>query len=355
MSKCSQCPQCGGDWIDWVNVGIDPGTGKQVAVHWVSTPHETGGIRCLRRQLAQAVEREAALQKLISAQDEQLLLVGRWRDTEKARADKALEELKDSRTMHAQLCKDIRDKMPKVVLESKAWGGGAIYNMVQHLRTIYEVERKRADKAEADLANVDSFLDRRDAIDDLPDRYAKIQKVLDFAKRTEKAEADNAGYKSHLDNALRQAKKVCPDYPWSASPTMSEIAWAVCSTLEGTDLACGDWEAVARRLLGAALPVAKQLDEPMVEGADGSRCRLVPVGLLLTLREALAAKPKVPSAAERGASVEKRCGTCDFWTPGHLKTMGECGVEMEGTTIDRICPFNMWKPKQAAKEDDSDA
>jgi len=50
--------------------------------------------------------------------------------------------------------------------------------------------------------------------------------------------------------------------------------------------------------------------------------------------------------------VEKRCGTCDYWTPGHLQIVGECGIEMEGTLADKACRINMWKPKQVVKEAD---
>jgi len=105
-------------------------------------------------------------------------------------------------------------------------------------------EKARADKAEAALPA--TFY----AGESLDFRIARMVEIWNRAiEATKEAEADNAEYKRHLDNALRQAKEVCPDYPWTASPTMSEIAWAICSSLRGVGLACGDWRAEAKRLL----------------------------------------------------------------------------------------------------------
>ncbi|GAH34710.1 unnamed protein product [marine sediment metagenome] len=68
-----------------------------------------------------------------------------------------------------------------------------------------------------------------------------------------------------------------------------------------------------KRLREAAWPVADQVAEVVVMGADGSRCRLVPVGLLLALREALAAKDvvgvKQPPAGEPTETLLARIDT----------------------------------------------
>ncbi|HUX03242.1 MAG TPA: hypothetical protein VMY35_19950 [Phycisphaerae bacterium] len=130
----------------------------------------------------------------------------------------------------------------------------------ENLRTRLEAEGKRTDALLESAAVEDAYCLAEDHAhkNRVEEAICSLRFQRDREKiRAEKAEADNAGYKSHLGNALRQAKEACPDYPWTASPTMSEIAWAVCSSLQGVGLACGDWRDEDRRLREALTTISE--------------------------------------------------------------------------------------------------
>lgn len=100
-----------------------------------------------------------------------------------------------------------------------------------HLRMREEMERlqerfdkmaERVQEVEGELRAVDAVLERRAALDGMVSREVKVGKAISVAKLADKAillkrsvscrrtlAKENADYKSHLANALRQAKAVC--------------------------------------------------------------------------------------------------------------------------------------------------
>ena len=54
-----------------------------------------------------------------------------------------------------------------------------------------------------------------------------------------------------FENALHYAKLSQPDYPWSASPTMSEIVWALTTAYEGCSASNDDLHKLLQILLVA--------------------------------------------------------------------------------------------------------
>lgn len=197
---------------------------------------------------------------------------------------------------------------------------------IGRLQERFDTMTKAKEKAEGELRAIDAVLERRAALDGMVTREAKVGKAIAVAKLADKAIADyrkamlalesltpggseyvgdpercvahvqdhrdstakllkktikdrkvldveNAIYKCHLANALNHAKEVCPDYPWSASPTMSEIAWAICSTYEGVSEACDYWSARAENTENALAAWIEHEDTGPHDGCECVSCK----------------------------------------------------------------------------------
>lgn len=83
--------------------------------------------------------------------------------------------------------------------------------------------------------------------------------LLDRTCRVSEREADHA-------RALAEAKRRCPDYPWSQN-TMSEVVWALGESLLGVQAACDGWrkrDAERERLLAECRDTIRELRASLI-------------------------------------------------------------------------------------------
>lgn len=75
------------------------------------------------------------------------------------------------------------------------------------------------------------------------------------------SKADVRRFETHL---MRKAKDLCPKYPFTSTSDVWDCLWAITSSLEGTEEACGDLHEIIRKLIVASPEAAKGVLEPVV-------------------------------------------------------------------------------------------